>query len=109
MLRAGANYAMPSAFKTTDVMSRPPTAQSKAVNAQPTPATNMTLGHCAPNNSEAEKAERLRGGCIPCPVRNKQCFYPVSSLRYMAAGWINVLYYTISLFLLLIGTRGSVV
>lgn len=39
--------------------------ESKGVDRQPTAVPKMT-----PAQEPAEKADRLRGGCIPCPVRS---------------------------------------
>lgn len=54
---------------TQDVHSQVET-ESKAVEKQPTAVPDMTSAQHEP----AEKADRLRGGCIPCPVRASFAF-----------------------------------
>ncbi|KAI0701862.1 hypothetical protein BC835DRAFT_1322634 [Cytidiella melzeri] len=37
--------------------------------AQPKPTQSMSLSRATEAQSEEQRAERIRGGCIPCPVR----------------------------------------
>jgi len=62
---------------------------NKTVNKQPTAAPNIT-----PTQQSAEKADRLRGGCIPvpCPVRPHFIFGLRLGLRTVHVGWMLLLY-----------------
>ena len=73
---------------------------TKAVDKQPTAVPNMTSAQ-----KPAEKADRLRGGCIPCPVRSsfvfglrfisEKCTYRVDAVAafpYLAAAKEPLLY-----------------
>ncbi|CAL1709420.1 unnamed protein product [Somion occarium] len=57
---------------STETITYPPTAhispdgaEETVISSQPKPAMGMTPQ--GGQNEETEKAERLRGGCIPCP------------------------------------------
>ena len=55
---------IPSSGPTDSVLAYPPAAKVKT-DKQPTAKTEMV-----PRPSQETGAERLRGGCIPCPVRS---------------------------------------
>ncbi|KAF9485720.1 hypothetical protein BDN70DRAFT_539383 [Pholiota conissans] len=46
-----------------------PVSRTAAIEAQPSITQNMSVNNSPQLQKEEHAANRLRGGCIPCPVR----------------------------------------
>ncbi|KAF8273565.1 hypothetical protein EI94DRAFT_1715284 [Lactarius quietus] len=60
----------PTATHTNHDESLPQTA---ITNAQPSTGAKMVVAS-DDNAAQSRKAERLRGGCIPCPLTRRVCY-----------------------------------
>ena len=80
---------IPSSGPNDSTLTYPPAARVKT-DKQPAPRAEMTL-----SPGQETGAQRLRGGCIPCPVRVTAVTSPLSNaplLTVNPTGWMLLLY-----------------
>jgi hypothetical protein len=96
---------MPSTMPNVDSLTYPPAAHTQlrsatVVASQPQPKSRMSL---SPEGDSGEKADRLRGGCIPCPVRLINSIAEFGLIRFSRSGRGDVLHYTVTMLLSITG------